>query len=280
MNSLLNEAVHHHSTTKAIIVPHAGYRYSGRTAAHAYKSVKPDGIKRVFIIGPCHFQYVDGCALPDPALRQYDTPLGSLQLDLATIGELRNQVEAPFRSLRILEDEEEHSIEMQLPFVKQMFHDRADISIVPIYVGSIAQNDERLYGRVLARYFDDPSSLFIISSDFCHWGYRYRFTPTELSSTASILFAEGSMNAQIEALDRQAFDLLTAQDSEGFTKYLTTTGNTICGRNGLLIFMQILRQAQSRVKIDFVHYSQSTILPSLVSKGESCVSYAAGVVTV
>jgi hypothetical protein len=280
LNSLLSDATRHQSVTRAIIVPHAGYRFAGKTAAHAYKSVNTEGFRRVFLIAPCHFQFFDGCALPDPSLTQYETPLGPLALDLPTINQLRSQSEAPFRCLRIFEDEEEHSIEMQLPFLKLLTKERSDVTIVPIYVGSIVQNDERMYARILAKYFDEPSSLFIISSDFCHWGNRFRYTPRDFPSTASRWFPDGSMNANIEALDNQAFNLIRAQDSEGFSKYLQSTGNTICGRNCLLIFLQILRQAQTKAKIDFVHYSQSATLPALVSREDFCVSYAAGVVTV
>ena len=235
----------------------------------------PNEIQRIFIIGPCHHQYIDGCALPDPSISQYESPLGPMRLDSEVMNEIRSQSDVPFKTLKIAEDEEEHSIELQLPFLKQIFKERDDVTIIPIYVGSVVQNEERIYGRFLAKYFDDPSSLFVISSDFCHWGNRFRFTPREFP-----IPTEMPMNTKIEALDKQALQLIALQDSEGFAKYLQVTGNTICGRNCILIFLQILRHAQTKVTVDFTHYSQSTNLPDVVSREDSCVSYAAGVATI
>ena len=274
ISGFLDGATGHHSSTKAIIAPHAGYRYAGKTAAFAYKSVQPSSVKRVFILGPCHHQYIDGCALPDPSISQYETPLGPIRLDQEILNEFRSQVDVPFKTLRLHEDEEEHSIELHLPYLRHIFQSREDVSLIPIYVGSVVQNEERIYGRFLARFFDDPSSLIIISSDFCHWGNRFRFTPRDFPAPH-----ETPLNTKIEELDRQGMKLIALQDSEGFSKYLQTTGNTICGKNCLLIFLQMLRNAQTKVRVDFTHYSQSTVLPEIVSRDDSCVSYAAGVAT-
>ena len=68
-------------------------------------------------------------------------------------------------------DEEEHSIEMQLPYVaKVMEGSRDSFTIVPILVGSLKESNEIEYGKLLSKYLADPSTLFVISSDFCHWG--------------------------------------------------------------------------------------------------------------
>lgn len=275
---LLNEAGSEASAVKALIVPHAGYRFSGQTAAWAYNSIAVTGISRVFVIGPSHFQYIDGCAIPDSTLSQYSTPLGSLLLDLDVIRELRGQQEACFRVFKRADDEEEHSIEMQLPFIRYAFANRKDVKLIPIYVGSLVQNEERLYGRVLAKYFDDPASLFIFSSDFCHWGHKFRFTPRMYPDVSPLTYTPGTTNGQIESLDRQGMELIANQDAEGFQKYLHSTGNTICGRNGIMILLEILRHSQGKVKIEFLHYSQSGLLPAAVARNDSSVSYAAGVI--
>lgn len=264
-------------SAKAIIVPHAGYRFSGFTAAHAYKSINPGNFSRVFVIGPSHHQYFEGCALPEPHLVSYSTPLGEMKLDQVVLNDLRSQQEASFKVFSKANDEEEHSIEMQLPFLKFVFESRPDAMLVPIYVGSLVHNEDRILGRVLSKYFDDPGSLFIISSDFCHWGYRFRFTPKSFPDIAALVYPAGSTNARIESLDRQGMSLIAGQDSEGFYKYLQSTGNTICGKNGVLVLMQTMRHAQRKVHIEFVHYSQSAPLPELVSRSDSCVSYAAAV---
>ena len=68
-------------------------------------------------------------------------------------------------------DEEEHSIEMHLPYVaKVMESRRGHYTIVPILVGALSEEKEILYGKLLSKYLADPDNLFVISSDFCHWG--------------------------------------------------------------------------------------------------------------
>lgn len=68
-------------------------------------------------------------------------------------------------------DEEEHSIEMHLPYVaKVMESRRSQYTIVPILVGALSEEKEILYGKILSKYLADPDNLFVISSDFCHWG--------------------------------------------------------------------------------------------------------------
>ncbi len=264
---------------KAIIAPHAGYRHCGTTLSCAYRGIDPSAVQRVFIIGPCHQTFVDGCAIPDLSITEYATPFGSLQVDTDVIRELKSTPEVAFRTLRVDDDEEEHSIEMQLPLLHYVLRGtNHNVKVVPIFVGSIVQNEERIFGRVLSKYFDDAGCLFIISSDFCHWGHRFRFTPSVFpDSKPGSMFPPGSMNANIEALDRQAMDLISRQDTEGFSKYLQITGNTICGRYPILILMEVLRNSRTKHQIEFVHYSQSNPLPPNPTREDSCVSYAAGV---
>lgn len=210
---------------------------------------------------------------------EYATPLGNLALDIDVIRELKSQQKVPFKTLSKHDDEEEHSIEMQLPLIRYTFKSNSNVRIVPLYVGSLVQNEERLYGRLLSKYFDDPSTLFVVSSDFCHWGHRFRFTPREFPQKLfpSVVSPQGSMNGNIESLDRQAMELIAKQDCEGFYKYLHSTGNTICGRHPILVLLETMRHAQMKVHMEFVHYSQSTQLPDVVSRDDSSVSYAAGV---
>lgn len=259
---------------KAIISPHAGYKYSGTTAAWAFKSLNPGKVKRVFVLGPCHHTFVDGCALPC-GVSSYATPLGDLPVDTELIQDLKSSSsEIMFRSFKQCDDEEEHSIEMQLPILRYVLGPSA--KIVPIYIGSLGQSEERVFGRVLSRYFDDPSVLFVISSDFCHWGNRFRFTPSAfVGARVPLVYPLGSVNGQIESLDRQGMELIVAQDSQGFFKYCESTGNTICGRNPILILLEILREAKTKCNVDFVHYSQSGLLPDIPTRTDSCVSYAA-----
>ncbi|KAK2461882.1 hypothetical protein APHAL10511_006345 [Amanita phalloides] len=228
---------------KAIIAPHAGYAYSGQAAAWAYKCIDTRGIKRVFILGPSHHFYLDGCALS--ACKQYATPIGDLQLDLETIEELKST--SKFEVMDIDADEAEHSIEMHLPYVRKVFQGQ-DIRIVPIVVGAISHSTEAVMGALLAPYLAKDDTFFVISSDFCHWGARFSYTfyypepapssaaPIRLSRTIEPSSSH-PIHKSIRRLDHEAIGLLTipplnAQHAhKQFSTYLSQTKNTICGRH-------------------------------------------------
>lgn len=150
---------------------HAGYSYSGPPAAYAYSciptAVSTDSppIRRVFILGPSHHFYLDGCALS--RCDAYETPLGDLPLDRSTVDALHATGEFDWMSQDT--DEDEHSIEMHLPYVRKVFKGRDDLSIVPILVGATSTSKEAHFGKILAPYLADPENFFVISSDFCHW---------------------------------------------------------------------------------------------------------------
>lgn len=71
-------------------------------------------------------------------------------------------------------DEAEHSLEMHLPYVYKMLAraNKPTVPIVPILVGAVARDPEKLYGQLLAPYIADPENAFVISTDFCHWCVR------------------------------------------------------------------------------------------------------------
>ena len=81
-------------------------------------------------------------------------------------------------------DEDEHSLEMHLPYIYKMLslkntnfqNDSTSVPLVPIMVGNTDAAIEAHYGSLLAPYLSDPSNVFVISSDFCHWGSRFRYT--------------------------------------------------------------------------------------------------------
>lgn len=102
---------------RAIIAPHAGYSYSGPAAAWAYKAVDWSKAKRIFLLGPSHHYYLDNCAFSQ--CKTYSTPMGDLVLDLDTIAELEKT--KLFGKMSRSADENEHSIEMHLPYIYKMF---------------------------------------------------------------------------------------------------------------------------------------------------------------
>jgi len=133
---------------KAVIGPHAGFTYSGPTAAWAYKNIDPTKYKWVFLLGPAHHTYTDGCALSQQDV--FDTPLGPINIDREITEELKTNPGFVYYSKK--EDEEEHSLEMHAPYVKKIFGDN-EIKLIPIVIGSISFKKEQEFGKILSPYF-------------------------------------------------------------------------------------------------------------------------------
>ncbi|OJJ46946.1 hypothetical protein ASPZODRAFT_15635 [Penicilliopsis zonata CBS 506.65] len=175
---------------RVIIAPHAGYAYSGPCAAHAYKAWDLSKAKRIFVLGPSHHYPLSTLALPQ--LTAYYTPLANdpLPLDTELIASLlstkvtrSNGTDISFTTMTRSIDEDEHSIELHLPYIHRLlqlqYPNKPTSSyppLVPIMVGSTSAATERAFGSLLAPYLADPSNAFVISSDFCHWGLRFHYT--------------------------------------------------------------------------------------------------------
>ena len=145
---------------KALIVPHAGYIYSGPVAASAYDLLRPARgvVKRVIVLGPCHRVPVRGLALPQAGA--FATPLGRIPLDaegVRAVRDLRQVVESAATHA------EEHALEVQLPFLQKVL---GDFSLVPLVVGDAAPEE---VAEVLDRLWGGPETLVVISSDLSHY---------------------------------------------------------------------------------------------------------------
>jgi len=262
---------------KAVIAPHAGLRFSGSVAARVYACLDATAIRRIFLLGPSHHTYIAGCGIPGEAVTAYATPLGDLPLDVDTLAELRRS--GAFSALPMSVDEAEHSIEMQLPFLAEILNSPLNggspAMLVPLLVGQVGPEEEAKYGRLLAPYLQEEGNLFVISSDFCHWGAQFGYTRVgrpELAET----YRDGpyAENASIEGLDREGMSFISKQDPDGFRRYLARDANTICGRHPILVLLEMLRSSRSDLQVDFVKYAQSSALPGMGPPTKSSVSYA------
>ncbi|MHB1216234.1 MAG: AmmeMemoRadiSam system protein B [Thiobacillus sp.] len=145
---------------KALIVPHAGYVYSGAVAASAYARLGElrGRIRRVVLLGPTHRAYVRGLALP--GVERFATPLGEIQLDREA---MRGIADLPQVTTSAAAHQMEHSLEVQLPFLQQVL---GDFLLLPLAVGE-ATADE--VAAVLEQVWGGDETLIVISSDLSHF---------------------------------------------------------------------------------------------------------------
>lgn len=158
----------------ALIVPHAGYYFSGNVAAAAYMAIPRDKpYKRIFLLGPSHHEWLDGASVNTEA-DYYATPLGQVKVDHETAVAL-TAADSVFRYEPRAHDRE-HCLEVQLPFLQRRFGDgkstqTSEDSVPPIVPIIISTNDFQKLKRIaeaLKRYLTEEN-LFIVSSDFSHY---------------------------------------------------------------------------------------------------------------
>eukprot|EP00823_Brevimastigomonas_motovehiculus_P004431 TRINITY_DN292_c0_g1_i1.p1 TRINITY_DN292_c0_g1~~TRINITY_DN292_c0_g1_i1.p1 ORF type:complete len:367 (+),score=111.89 TRINITY_DN292_c0_g1_i1:117-1217(+) len=247
---------------RAVIVPHAGYTYCATTAANAFKHVQPSsGIKRVFILGPSHRYPTKMCLMSSACT--WESPFGDVAVDAEVMKALKSTGKFDYMDLDV--DEEEHSLEMELPWIKLIMKDQS-FTIVPIMVGSLSIKQEREVGAILSPYVDDVSNLFVLSSDFCHWGERFDYMYYDKT--------KGKIWQSIEDLDRKGMTAIESLKAENFVSYLSMYENTICGRHPITIFLHAVEKSKKTYKAKFVNYAQSS---TVEGEWDSSVSYAGGV---
>ena len=147
---------------KLLITPHAGYAYSGAVAATAYallgRGRHAAAVTRVVLLGPAHRVRVDGLAAPDSTA--FQTPLGRTAIDTEALAQLGDLPQV-LRSERA--HAQEHSIEVQLPFLQCVL---GAFSLVPLVVGDA---EPQAVAQVLERLWGGPETLIVISSDLSHF---------------------------------------------------------------------------------------------------------------
>lgn len=141
---------------KALIVPHAGYIYSGPVAASAYVNLKQwaEAIARVVMVGPSHQVWFEGLALPDADL--FRTPLGDVPVEEPSF------LHAPV-GLSAAAHAREHSLEVQVPFLQELL---TEWSLVPLVAGDVRPEEVH---EALEETAGGPETLFVISSDLSHY---------------------------------------------------------------------------------------------------------------
>jgi len=145
-------------SVRAVIVPHAGINYSGAVAAAVYR-LAHNSIKTIIILAPDHAGKVKGVALP--TFDSFGIPTGTLAVNTNVMKELSEQ---PFFNFNDEAFEPEHSLEIQLPFIKKYFN---KITIIPLLVGKITCAHAKKIAKEL-KPFINKHTLVVVSNDFVH----------------------------------------------------------------------------------------------------------------
>ena len=204
----------------ALISPHAGYQFSGKAAAHGFKTLIGKDFNQVIIIGPSHRSWFRGICVS--SFDFYETPLGRVPVDRRVGEELSRQKLFSFNKEA---EAEEHALEIELPFLQLVMK---NFTIVPLMVGELEEKDYSEVAKIL-RPFVTEKTLIVVSSDFTHYGSRFGYLP----------FTE-NIKDNLKKLDLGAVGMIIAKDFNGYQKYLEETGATICGRSAIGLLLQLL----------------------------------------
>lgn len=213
--------------SRALVVPHAGYAYSGAVAGRAFATLDAVSVQRVILLGPSHHEGFSGGALPARNIQSFSTPLGEVAVDTRAIDTLR--AEPDFRGPASAHGPE-HCLEVELPFLQIAV---PGARIVPILVGAGTTADmARRMARALVPLLDEHT-VVVVSSDFTHHGDRYRWAP----------FSGPDVGDQLVRLGGATAGRLAAIDPAGFSHQVEVSGDTVCGAKPAIVLAELLAHA-------------------------------------
>ncbi|HNZ86713.1 MAG TPA: AmmeMemoRadiSam system protein B [bacterium] len=184
---------------KAVIVPHAGYIYSGQIASDAFKQIENySNIERVIVIGPSHHEYMTNFALSRADFWQ--TPMGNVELDKETINKIEKFNELEFNDNA---SQEEHSIEVVIPFLQYVI--KNNWKLIPILAGQVSDENIKNTAKNLNSIIDDKT-LIVISSDLSHYYEKKKASELDQKCIDSIKTLE--FDSECEACGEVGIKLL------------------------------------------------------------------------
>ncbi len=219
----------------ALILPHAGYIWSGQTAAYAIKQLRGRQFSRVVVIGPSHYLPMENVASV-PNHTHYATPLGKTPLDTEFIAGMKRYC---YFYTNPAAHAREHSVQIALPLLQ---HVLGQFKFVPVVVGQLDLETTRRMARILAGMIDGRT-LVAASSDFTHYGLNYGFVP----------FVR-DVPDNLKKLDMGAWERIRKKDLAGFFDYIGDTDATICGRHAIGLLLAML---PSDAEAHLLHYDTS-----------------------
>jgi AmmeMemoRadiSam system protein B len=231
-----------------LIAPHAGYRYSGQTAAYAFQSVRNQQYDLVIILSPFHSYHP--ATIITSAHDYYQTPLGKIQVDQELIRLLftQNIPDTDIKMVQVAYDEE-HSLEIELPFLQCVLE--GDFSLLPLMVRSIDPRQSEIFAKYLFELVKDRNTLIVASTDLSH------FYPQVIA----------------ERLDKEMLDQIQSFSVQNVYRTEFEGKGYACGLGAVMVSMTVSKLLGAD-KIEILHHSTSGTQTGDFS---SVVGYGAGV---
>ena len=202
-------------TPNVLLLPHAGWTYSGEVAWRAVRAVRGMPFRRVVVLAPSHRAWIEN-RLVAPEADAVATPLGEIKVDRDWLDRLA--LAAP-----VLRDDRvhraEHAAQIEYPLLQLALGN--GFSIVPLVMGAFGPDQKGMCVRALARLMDGET-LLVISSDFTHYGDDFSYAPYGTRGGEHV-------RERVAADDGAAFTFIAARDADGFASFIEKTGATICG---------------------------------------------------
>ena len=217
------------------VVPHGAYPFSLELAMRTLLPAAKSEVKQVVLLGPSHRMRVRGIAVPE--FDVWRTPFGEMP-EYSSGRQLLLEMHEKAIVRDLAPHAGEHTLEVELPILHYLL---GAVPVLPLIVGEMSTDELIQTGSLLAE-LDRPGTLWIVSSDFTHYGECFRYTPFGLPCDPG----------KLASLDLAAAELVAARDLHGFIAYLGRTGATVCGAFSIALYLAMLAAYECRVSGEVV----------------------------
>ncbi len=228
------------SAPNILVLPHAGWAYSGETAWRAVRLVKGAKFRRVVLLAPSHRAWIEN-RLVAPDASAVSTPLGEIRIDNDFIDRMALVAPVAKNSKVHLA---EHATQIEYPLLQLALGD--GFSIVPLIAGSLGGDQMAMCARALSRMMD-AETLLVVSSDFTHYGDDFSYAPYGTKGGRDV-------RERVAAADAEALSFIEKGDADAFAANVRDTGATICGHVPIEL---ALRAIPKGTLLSRVHYETS-----------------------
>jgi AmmeMemoRadiSam system protein B len=219
-----------------ILVPHAGYVFSGPVAAHCYKAIQGKNFETVILIGDSHYEYFDGISVWDRG--EWETPLGRVKIDEELAKEILN-----FSKRFFIKDSAhlfEHSLEVQIPFLQKVLK---NFKILPLIFGS-EDKDWKELAKAILKSMEKKKILVVASSDLSH------YPPYEVAQEVDKRTIEGILSSEPEKFKEKI---------ETLKKFFPDVDTFACAQDTIKTILEISKKLKGKAKLLKYQNSGDTI---------------------